>query len=304
MNETGLVISTMSVEESLAPAPDDRPPLESPLWLQYQLDNSSTVEEVIASESLVRFASLLPACCHYLACDRKGTCATIEFLDGEMVFHVGNTLPVAALTNSTYEESVQAWHERSLEELAEVEESEFSLLRFAIAADGVTGFKPTDSESAVEYAFDALAQAGNRWTVWSIVFDSENLRVHFRTKWNSQIRTVDLNRLDFTCGTPVQMLDVHADLRGDIGDDLETYSHEASLDHFVNVFGKLGLENPRDQLGSLLRQMERFPCVDGEEHIVQDTLHVSWWIWLIGAAVLVIVPLAVWYGARRRVERN
>ena len=50
MNETGLVISTMFDEESLASAPDERPLLESPLWLQYQLDNSSTVEEVIASE--------------------------------------------------------------------------------------------------------------------------------------------------------------------------------------------------------------------------------------------------------------
>jgi choloylglycine hydrolase len=304
MNESGLVISTMSLEESHAPAPDDRPPLESPLWLQYQLDNSSTVEEIVASDSLVRYASLLRGCCHYLACDRTGTCATIEFLDGEMVVHLGNTLPVAALTNSIYDESVQAWHERSREELAGMEGRVSSLFRFAIAADEVTGFEPTDSESAVAHGFDTLAQASNRGTVWIIVFDSENLQVHFRTRSNSQIRTVDLNRLDFTCGTPVQMLDVHADLRGDIEDDLEAYSHEVSLVHFVNVLGELGLGNSRDQLGSLLRHMESFPCVDGGEHVAQDTLWYSWWTWLIGAAVLVVVALAVWHGARRRVERR
>ena len=228
----------------------------------------------------------------------------IEFLGGEMVVHTGNTLPVAALTNSTYEESVQAWHERSLEEPAEVEESVSSLFRFAIAADAVTSFKPADSEAAAEHAFETLAQASNNFTVWSIVFDPKNLRGHFRTKWNSHIRTIDFSKLDFTCGTPVQMLDVHADLSGDISDDLETYSHETSLDHFVNVLEKLGLGSPRDRLGSLLQKMEGFPCTDGEEDMVQDASHVSLWIWLIVAAVLVIVPLALWYRAHMRVEQN
>jgi len=294
MNEAGLMISTMALEASLAPAPDERPPLETVLWMQYQLDNSSTVEEVIASDSLVRMTSQIPACCHFLVCDRKGDCATIELLDGEMVYHMGETLPVDALTNSTYEESVTAWQTDNL--------SGDSLVRFGIAADGVTSFQPTDSKAAVEYAFDTLARASSPdWTVWSIVFDPENLWVHFRTKWNSQIRSIDFSKLDFACGTPVQMLDVHADLSGDVSDDLETYSHDASLDHFVNVLEKLGLESPRGQIEALLQQMERFPCADGKEHIVQEA-QVSPWIWLIVAAVLVIIPVAVWYRARRRVE--
>jgi len=294
MNEAGLMISTMALEASLAPAPDGRPPLETVLWMQYQLDNSSTVEEVIASDSLVRVTSQIPACCHFLVCDRKGDCATIELLDGEMVYHTGETLPIDALTNSTYKESVTAWQTDNL--------SGDSLVRFGIAADGVTSFQPTDSKAVVEYAFDTLARASSPdWTVWSIVFDPENLWVHFRTKWNSQIRSIDFSKLDFACGTPVQMLDVHADLSGDVSDDLETYSHAASLDHFVNMLEKLGLESPREQTEALLQQMEGFPCADGKEHLVQEA-QVSPWVWLIVAAVLVIVPLAVWYVARRRVE--
>jgi len=304
MNEAGLVISTMALEASQPPAPDDRLPLDVSLWVQYQLDTSSTVEDVLASDSLVRITTQLPPCCHYLVCDRTGTCATIELLEGEMVVHSGNTLPVEALTNNTYEESIQAWHERSLEELASVDEIGLSLFRFAIAADAVTNFKLADSETAIAYAFDTLAQASTNWTVWSIVFDPDNLRVFFHTNLNSKLRSIDFSRLDFTCGTPVQMLDVHADLSGDISGDLETYSHETSLDHFVNVLEKLGLGSPRDRLGSLLQQMEGFPCANGEEHMVQDAPHVSLWIWLIVAAVLVIVPLAVWYRAHMRVEQN
>jgi choloylglycine hydrolase len=89
MNEAGLMISTLGLNESRAPAPDDRFPLLSPLWVQYQLDNYSTVDEVIASDSQVRITMTAPVnpphpVDHFLVCDKRGECATIEFLDGKM----------------------------------------------------------------------------------------------------------------------------------------------------------------------------------------------------------------------------
>lgn len=110
MNEAGLMISTLTLHESQTPTPDERFPLISPLWVQYQLDNYSTVEEVIASGSLVRITMDAPQKVdHFLVCDKSGDCATIEFLEGKMVYHTGKTLPVAALANNTYEESLKAW---------------------------------------------------------------------------------------------------------------------------------------------------------------------------------------------------
>ncbi len=296
MNEAGLMISTMALEGSQPPAPDGRPPLDIALWIQYQLDNCSTVEEVIASESRVSISSPLPWCCHYLVCDRKADCATIEMLEGKMVYHNGETLPVAALTNSIYEESVKSWQTGSA--------PDNSLVRFGIAADAVTGFRPTDREAAVEYAFETLRQAGfPDWTVWSMVFDPESLSVHFRTIGNPQVRSIDFSKLDFACGTPVKMLDLHADLSGDISDALEAYSHDASLDHFAIVLEQLGLESSREELESLLTSMERFPCPNGEEHIVPESRHVAPWIWPAAAAVLVTSLAAAWYWLRRRGNR-
>jgi penicillin V acylase-like amidase (Ntn superfamily) len=304
MNEAGLVISTMALEANQPPAPDERPPLESSLWVQYQLDTSGTIGEVVASDSLVRTTSQLPICCHYLVCDRTGACATIEFLEGKMVVHSGNTLPVEALTNDTYEESIEAWRDRSLDELAAVDELGLSLFRFAIAAEAVTSYKPVDSQTAIDYAFDTLSQARTNWTIWSIVFDPGNHQVFFHTNLNSKLRSIDLSRLDFTCGTPVQMLDVHADLSGDISNELETYTHNPSLDHFVNVMDKLGLESNRGQLNSLLQQMERFTCANGEAHIQQDTPPAIVWILPVAAALLVIASLAVRYRASKSAERR
>ena len=151
MNEAGLMMSTMALRQTENPAPDSRPPLQSPLWMQYLLDSYSTVEEVIASDELVRIKDNVD---HFLICDRTGACAVIEFLDGKMVYHSGESLPVAALTNNVYQDSVKAWQQgRPTNE---------SLDRFATAADRVTSFEPTNADSAVQAAFDTLARVARR----------------------------------------------------------------------------------------------------------------------------------------------
>jgi hypothetical protein len=141
--------------------------------------------------------------------------------------------------------------------------------------------------------------------MWSIVFDPKELRVYFRTKWNAHIRHIDFSPLDFSCSTQVQMLDVHSELSGDVGDDLVRYSHEVSLDHLVNVLGKLGFDASRNDMEGLLQQIEDYSCAEGGENVARVLSRVfPAWIWLVAAGLLVIVPLAVWYGTRRRVERN
>ncbi len=304
MNEAGLMLSTMALGASIAPPPDEIPPLTTPLWLQYQLDNSSTVEEVIASESEVRLAAPSPRTAdHYLVCDQTGDCAVVEFLERKAVYHTGETLPAAALTNSIYKESVAAWQADDL--------SNNSLVRFGTAADRVTNFEPTDVESAVEYAFDTLAQVSSpSWTMWSIVFDPQNLQVYFRTKWNDDIRRIDLDQFDFACGTPVEMLNIHEELSGDVSDDFMPYSHAVSLDHAVNVLGKLGFDAPRNQVEMLLQQAESYPCAESKESVTQKAPPVSQSTGSVAIPVVAIVLvvgiafLAVWYKVRKRTAQR
>ncbi len=101
MNERGLSLTTMSLDETRQPTADARPPLDSGEWVQYILDTCATVEEVIATDSQVRIFTVD----HYLIGDRFGNAAVIEFLDGRMVSHTAPNLPVAALTNNVYEDS-------------------------------------------------------------------------------------------------------------------------------------------------------------------------------------------------------
>src|SRR5215471_11006819 len=106
MNEAGLVVENMWLDQTSYPAPDARPALSSLEWIQYQLDNCRTVAEVIAAAERVRIdPSTLPTSNHYLVCDPGGDCATIEFLNGKLVCHHGKNLPWCALANDPYDDS-------------------------------------------------------------------------------------------------------------------------------------------------------------------------------------------------------
>ena len=99
MNEAGLVVSTMILGGTEYPPDDERPPLLSPMWVQYVLDTCATVEEVIATKEHLRITDTHD---HYLVGDRTGASAAIEFLEGKMVAHTRDTMPVPVLTNSKY----------------------------------------------------------------------------------------------------------------------------------------------------------------------------------------------------------
>lgn len=270
MNEAGLVISTMALDITENPPPDERPPLETAIWVQYQLDNASSIQEVIASDSVVRIANTTN---HYLVSDRTASSAVIEFIEGEMVVHTDESMPVKALTNNTYEESVSSWEKsrwwmfwKSLEKIF----WKSSLNRFEIAADQVKSFNENGKDKAVEYAFDTLEKtrddAESNPTQWSMVFDAGNLQIHFHTRTNPEIRSITFAMLDFSCTMPVGMLDIHQDLSGDISNDFMPYSSEVNLNHFLLFFEKYGLVDiSPEEIKEFTQHFESFECSELEE---------------------------------------
>ena len=263
MNEAGLAISTMALSPTESPTPDARPPLVSPFWMQYVLDTCGTVEEAIATDALVRISDVVD---HYLVCESTGKCAVLEFLDGEMVCHAGKDLPVKALTNNIYAESVRWWQRplllKWLERLLDRPNPGSSLARFETAANRVRGFQAGGVESAVEYAFETLRAASSPLTQWSIVLDIHNRQVLYRTKSNAWIRQIDFSSLDFSCESPVRMLDIHEKWSGDVADDLVGYSHEANLNHMTQSLEKWGIHLSATMIENWVHHMESFACVE------------------------------------------
>ena len=241
INEKGLAIELMALWETKYPAPDARPVISALQWQQYQLDNFSSVEEVIASDSQIRVdkSPLEYDVLHFLVCDRKGTCAIIEFLEGKMVYYTKEKMPVKASTNISYKELMEFWEndKQPINDLA------FSVERFATAATMLERYDAKTTKSAVDYAFDILKKVqamGPIATEWSIVYDIKNLRIHFRTLENQEIRHVDIKHFDFSCKTPVKVFDIHSEQSGDVTRKFIDYTQEMNQ----NLVGNACRETP------------------------------------------------------------
>jgi choloylglycine hydrolase len=239
INETGLFISTMGLfHDTEYPTPDSRPPVDGSQWVQYQLDNFSTVDEVIASDQKFRIQA--PKGKHYLVGDSQGNCASIEFLDGKLVCHTGQAMPFKVMVGAsgTYDQSVAFIKLfKGFGGFLPIFHPGFfrpSLLRFVIAADKLQQYSPQESGPAVDYAFDILQQVETQplknSAVWSSVYDSANKQIHFRSWNNDRIRSFNLNAFDFSCTTPVKTLDLSADLSGDVSNTFIDYTREIDLE--------------------------------------------------------------------------
>ena len=226
MNEAGLVIEILWLEQTRYPASDQRQSLSGLQWVQYQLDNCSTVEEVVASDSTLRITSR-SAPLHFLACDRTGNAATIEFLNGKMAVHMGHDLPHSTLTNSTYASSIRLYEDSKRDETKKTFlTADYSLKRFVWAARGVEEWSFKAHESPIDYAFKILDKVSVPFTMFSIVYDPVHSRIHYFNQSNTQIRSIDFRAFDYSCETPVKILDISAGQAGDVTQMFTDYTYE------------------------------------------------------------------------------
>lgn len=204
MNEKGLVVELMWLDETKYPANDNRPAVGVLQWIQYQLDNCTTIDDVIATDKKLRISPTGTTPLHYLIADANGNAATIEFLKGKMVVHKGNDLSLPVLTNSVYDESVKAYKNST-------SYNNNSLERFNEACQMIKQLNTSNTNKPVtDHAFDILNEvAQGNYTKWSIVYDITNKTIHFKTNRFKQIKTVSFSSFDFTCSSNVKVWDMN-----------------------------------------------------------------------------------------------
>lgn len=219
MNEKGLVVELMWLDETKYPAADSRPSIGVLQWIQYQLDNCATIDDVIATDKKLRIASVGTTPLHYLIADAKGNAATIEFLDGKMVVHEGDQLSLPVLTNNSYDESLKAYKNSSTG-------GNNSLERFGQACKMIQQLNAgNSSKPLVDYSFDILGTvAQGNSTKWSIVYDLTNKTIHFRTNRFVQIKTISFAGFDFNCTAVAKAWDMNQQATGNINALFQNFS--------------------------------------------------------------------------------
>ncbi|MDP6565349.1 MAG: linear amide C-N hydrolase [Alphaproteobacteria bacterium] len=229
VNEKGLMVSLMWLNGTEYPPADDRPAVGILEWIQYHLDRHANVAEVIANAETMRPTSSTPI--HYLFADASGDAAVIEFLDGTLTIYRGDGMPIKALANSTYAQSLAAFETYRKTGATPVETAKTtgsypgfgSLDRFVRGATLSAG-----EGDPVARGFDILEAVKQGMTRWSIVYDLTAGDVHFKTGTNEQPRRFTLTNFDFSCRTPVRMLDVTAPGSGVVHTAFVDYTRAAN----------------------------------------------------------------------------
>jgi choloylglycine hydrolase len=244
MNEKGLVIEQMWLQEAKYPAADHRYGLSELQWIQYQLDNSATVQEVIDSDSIIRISYMATSYLHFLISDTEGNSATIEYIDGKMRVHQGGDLPYPVLANCAYENSLK--YKSSIDKSDTIQYTAWtknSSGRFVTAVDLIEDYN--GKSNLVDYSFqilDRVSQAGN--TQWSIVYDISNLKIYYQSSLNSKRQIIDIGLIDFSCKEEQMFASIADDFVQETG--FQTLTFEQNLEIIETVMN--GVEFLRNNI--------------------------------------------------------
>ena len=233
LNEKGLVANVLWLAESTYPQWElknpDKPGLSIAAWPQYVLDSFSTVAETVAALRQEKFAVVTDAAVgtaglatmHLSVSDATGDSAIFEYIDGKLVIHHDRSYTV--MTNSpTFAKQLaldEYWQEiggtvmlpgthraadrfvrgsfyiNSLPQVADIEyaiAATFSVIRNISAPFGIKDpIRPNVSA-----------------TRWRTVADHKNKIYFFESTQLPNIFWVELNKLDFSAGSPVRKLTI------------------------------------------------------------------------------------------------
>ncbi|MDQ1256272.1 MAG: hypothetical protein QG656_868 [Candidatus Hydrogenedentes bacterium] len=266
MNEVGLVVEVMWLSDTEHAPFDDQPAINNLQWVQYQLDNFGTVDQVLQEAVKLRIMNDSPAKIHYLVGDSLGNAASFEVLGGKWVCHNGDTMPVKALTNDTYASSVEAMKGyKGLGGDLPLPQGRDSLARFIRASSMVKGYGPKNLAPPVQYAFSILDNAAQGdQTKWRIVYDLKARHIHFKTLRAPETREISLKGLDFSCSTPVLLMDMNEDVSGNATGLFQPYTPEANRALIGTSFGKIDFLGsfPPKQLDMLALYPDSTRCGD------------------------------------------
>jgi len=279
INETGLVVEHMTLEQTQYPTKDDRYAISANQWIQFQLDNYSTIEEVISSDTFLRIVDATSKY-HYLICDRLGNVATIEFLDGKMVSHIQNSLPIPVLANSTYKSSIECYKTDGNTD------SNRSLYNFSTAAHKIQENKKSSNDSIVNDAFEILKSVSQGvGTKWSIVYDITNMKIYFKIfetpvivgeqkifmkqPGQAELKFINFKNFDFNCSKNVKVFNLNKNSSGAVDNQFINYSTEINKEYINEAFTffkdwGFNLNIGSEQIDYLAKYPESFLCKEKE----------------------------------------
>lgn len=219
INEEGLFIWEMS-EKADYPKNENLPKLNQMSWMQYILDNYSTMEEAVLCASEIEIDGWE---WHFFVGDAKGNTAVIEFIGQKAVIYKGENMPIPGLFNTLYSRDLELMkYYKGFGGQYDPDLNDSNVPRIVKTAKMIRDYKLT--QNAVDYSFKMLEYLNNT-ADWSIVFDAGKRNIFFRTNLNREIKSFSIDDIDFSNTKPVSVLDMNIKNGGNVLNQFHPYTN-------------------------------------------------------------------------------
>ena len=275
MNERGLVVEHLALENSKFPEKDSRKAITPFQWIQYQLDNYSTVDEVIETEDFLRINPWIFGFMHFLVCDSQGNMAIIEYQEdkngkSQRLVYKNNDFPKYfwALGNAPYTEHISFMKQFSgfggtndiLTDKYSIDED--TKHQFAISAKMLSHFD-LEHHNPETYAFDIMEKVKQSTTQVTIVYKPSNRVIKFKTANNAIVREIDIKQFEFSPNTTRCALFWHDETSANNWNSNLSWVNSSMLDHFTENFW---LETFKPYKDDIKKYPAEVPCLYVNTH--------------------------------------
>ncbi len=216
MNENGLVVEMLWMDLTRYNINDDKPYLNELEWIQYQLDNFSTVREIADHLDQLKIYPIKGKI-HYILTDTTGESLIIEYLNGKPIAYPKEAHTCQAITNNAVIHS-----EPFKNQVKGIRKNNTApTYRYYKLEQEISGIREQEKINTA-YAFDILEKVaipkGGFRTMWSIVYDVAGKQISFFTETHRKIKTIRLADLDFNEG--LSCFSLNQDTHTDLGNEL------------------------------------------------------------------------------------
>jgi penicillin V acylase-like amidase (Ntn superfamily)/uncharacterized protein (DUF2141 family) len=195
MNEKGLVVEMLWLEDTGYNISEGKTYLNELEWIQYQLDNFQTVDEVVSHIENLKIYPIKGKI-HYILADSQGKSVIIEYVDGKAKIYEKEVNSCQVITNKSV-----VYSEKYIENIKGIKKNNTSTTyRYHKLEKQIKELQHPGDFSEIT-AFQLLKSVnipkGEFKTVWTIVYNIENKSISFFSHSHKKIKQINLKNIGF-----------------------------------------------------------------------------------------------------------
>ena len=238
MNEKGLAIEMLWLEYTEYYFNEITPYLNELEWIQYQLDNYASTDEVIEN---INTLSIRPfkGKIHFIVADANGKSIVVEHIGGKIKYEIKEANHCQAITNYDITTSAD-WYTKNTNATGNMTNAlyRYSLLQSDIATNSFAS--NLSAKTALDVLDNVAIKKGSFKTYWTIVYDITKKEIHFKSAAAKNVKRLSFSAIDFS--TTTQAIDINTKTKDDISNSLIPYTEPMNTNLVSTSFKLLGLE--------------------------------------------------------------